>query len=228
MNNEIIAELKKRGVDIIRFINISIFPEEQTLGFDKAILFCMVLSRQYIQKVIGNDFQIDYDNDEYLLKEQDVEDMADWLACFLKNKGYTAHSQSEKSNAKSGYIEQAYIDPGLRQGLSILPQKSIARIAGLGFIGKNNLLVTEDYGCAFVMCSVLTNAPVITDNYPVTESGCGTCDACIKACPAKALLGNEWSAEGNREDMVDVSKCSCPLRCMFLCPWTLNYANEGF
>ena len=220
MNNEIIRELKERGVDIIRFVDLSSFPKKQTLGFSKAILFCMILSKDYIKKTFRDDFQLDYENDEYLIKEEKIEDLADWLAGFIEDRGFRAHSQSERNNVKCGYI-----DLELQQGISILPQKSIARIAGLGFIGKNNLLVTKDYGCAFVMCSVLTDAPVTTENHPVIQSYCGTCDACIKACPANALLGSEWSSSNGRENIVDVYKCNCPLRCMFFCPWTLKYAN---
>ena len=172
-NNEIIRELKERGVDIIRFVDLAKLPKEQTLGFSKAILFCMILSKDYIKKTLRDGFQLDYENDEYLIKEEKIEDLADWLAGFIEGRGFRVHSQSEKNNAKCGYIERAYIDPELQQGISILPQKSIARIAGLGFIGKNNLLVTKDYGCAFVMCSVLTDASVTTENHPVIQSHCG-------------------------------------------------------
>ena len=221
MNNTIIKELKKQDVDIIRFVSLSCLPKDQTLGFDKAILFCMALSKEYIQEMLFNDFQYDADNDEYLTKERKVEDMADWLADFIERNGFRAHSQSEKNNTKSGYIERTYIDPELQQGISVLPQKQLASIAGLGFIGKNNLLVTKNYGCAIVMCSVLTDAPLVTDNQSIIQPHCGTCEACIKACPANALQGNEWSAYGTRESLIDVSKCCCALRCMLFCPWTL-------
>ena len=224
MNDEITKELKERGADIIRFVDISGFPEEQTLGYDKAILFCVALSKKYITDRY-NDLPIDINNDEYLAKERDLENLADWLADFIKHKGFLAHSQSTKNNMKCGYIERTYINPELQEGISILPQKSIARIAGLGFIGKNNLLVTKNYGCALVICSVLTVIPVITKNYPVLQSDCGICEVCVKACPANALLGNAWSVNGGRASVVDVSKCCCALKCMVFCPMTMKYAG---
>lgn len=214
MNDEIKKELFERDVDIIRFVDISIFSENQTLGFDKAILFCMALSKR------------DVNNDEFSLKEQKVEELADWLAGYVRQKGYRAHSQSQKSNLESGYVESAYLDPNLRQGISILPQKSIARIAGLGFIGKNNLLVTEEYGCAFCMCSVLTDAPVLTADYSLISSKCDSCDACVKNCPLNAICNNEWTLNGGRESLVDISKCCICLKCMSTCPWTLRYAKQ--
>jgi epoxyqueuosine reductase QueG len=224
MNEIIKNELQKRGADIVRFVDISSFSKNLTRGFNKAVLFCMVLSKNFIADMQNN---LPIEEDEYLKKEHDVEVLADWLSDYIKQNGFTAHSQSEKSNTESGYIERAYIDPKLTQGISILPQKSIARIAGLGFIGKNNLLVTKDYGCAFTMCSVLTDAPIITENNPVIESMCGTCDLCVIKCPAKAIQGNEWTINGGRESVVDVSKCCCALKCMVACPWTFKYASQA-
>ena len=227
MNEEIKKSLLEQGADIIRFVDISCFPKEQSLGFEKAIIFCMILTKKYVTD-IRNGKEIDYDNDEYLTKELKVEKMADWLADFIQGKGFKALSQSEESNLKNGYVEQAYIDPELRQGISFLPLKAIARLGGLGFIGKSNLLVTEKYGSAFTMCAVLTNAPIATENFPIIESKCGSCEACVINCPANALLGNEWTIGGARESLVDVSKCCCALKCMVFCPWTVKYASENF
>ena len=225
MNEEIERELLKRGAGIVRFVDISGFDHDMTLGYSRAILFCLVLSKDYLVG-LQNGQPMDYDNDEYLTKERNVEDLADWLAEFVQQKGYNAHSQSEKSNMEHGYIERAYIDPELQQGISILPQKSIARVAGLGFIGKNNLLITKDYGCALCLCSVLSDAPVVTENHPLIQSECGGCTVCVENCPGAALHGNEWTISGGRESLVDVAKCCCALQCMIVCPWTVEYATR--
>ncbi len=222
LSNDIRDKFINKGADIVRFVDVSKITKEKTLGFDTAILFCMALSKQFI---LGTYKNLPMESEEFLEKEKQVEDLADWLSEYLKQKGYDAHSQSEKHNTECGYIEQAYISPDIQQGISILPQKAIARIAGLGFIGKNNLLVTEDYGCGLSMCSVLTNAPVATENKPEVKSKCGDCNICVKSCVGKALKGNEWSLEGGREAIIDVSKCCCPLKCMMVCPWTLKYAG---
>ena len=223
MNGEIRDLLRGQGVDIVRFVDISRFPKEQTLGFEKAILFCIALTREYVLE-IRNGKEIDYNKDEYLAKELKVEKLADCLADYICQKGFRAVSQSQESNLKNGYIEQAYIDPELRQGISFLPLKAIAWTGGLGFIGKSNLLVTEQYGSAFAMCAVLTDASITPEDFPTIESKCGSCDACVVNCPAKALHGNEWTIGSTRESIVDVSKCCCALMCMVHCPWTLRYA----
>ena len=70
---------------IIRFVDISCFSQEQTLGFEKAILFCIILSKEYVID-IWNGKAIDYDNDEYLAKELKVERLANWLADYINTR----------------------------------------------------------------------------------------------------------------------------------------------
>jgi epoxyqueuosine reductase QueG len=224
MNNELTKELLDRGMNSVHFVDISALPKEATLGFDKAIIFLIALTKEYVLDLL-NGAQVDEQDDEFLLKEQQIEETADWLAEYLKQKGYNAHSQSEKNNFACGYIETGFIDPDHQEGVCVLPQKAIARLAGLGFIGKNDLLVTEEYGCAVCICSVLTDAPVQAENRPIMSSKCGTCVECVKNCPANALTGNEWTESGDRASLVDVTKCYCMMKCVLACPWTLRYAG---
>ena len=224
MNEELQSILYNKGADIVRFVDISELPEQQTLGFNKAVIFCMALSKEFVLNTYNN---LPVEKDEFIEKEQKIEELADWLSEYIKKKGYHTHSQSERNNAKKGYIEKKYINPDLEQAISILPQKTIARLAGLGFIGKNNLLVTKEYGCAFSMCSVLTNAPLSTNPAPIISPKCGNCDVCVKICPGKAILGKQWTEDGDRESLIDVSKCFCALKCMMVCPWTLKYARKN-
>ena len=66
-----------------------------------------------------------------------------------------------------------------------LSHKTIGQLAGLGWIGRNNLLVNEEYGSQFRLASVLTDADIDPDT-PVA-AGCGTCRLCIDACPVGAI-----------------------------------------
>ncbi len=66
-------------------------------------------------------------------------------------------------------------------------EKSIAWQSGLGFIGKNTLLVIPGYGSNLFLVEILTTAPL---QYPTIEpmrDQCGTCTACMEACPTGAL-----------------------------------------
>jgi epoxyqueuosine reductase QueG len=66
-----------------------------------------------------------------------------------------------------------------------LSHKHIAQAAGIGWIGRNNLLVSKRYGARVRLLTVLTNLPLRSDS-PLSE-GCGSCRACMSVCPAGAI-----------------------------------------
>jgi epoxyqueuosine reductase len=66
-----------------------------------------------------------------------------------------------------------------------LSHKQIGRLAGLGHIGRNNLLVTPDFGSRIRLVTVLTDMPLAADS-PL-DADCGACRACLPACPVGAI-----------------------------------------
>lgn len=66
-----------------------------------------------------------------------------------------------------------------------LSHKMIALRAGIGWIGRNNLLVHPNYGAKIRLVTVLTDLPLIENK--MVEGGCGECRKCIEICPARAL-----------------------------------------
>lgn len=66
-----------------------------------------------------------------------------------------------------------------------LSHKHIGRLAGLGWLGKNNLLVNKRLGSQFRISSILTDIPIKT-NKPLKED-CGKCRLCMVICPAQAI-----------------------------------------
>ncbi|HDP16409.1 MAG TPA: epoxyqueuosine reductase [Candidatus Omnitrophica bacterium] len=66
-----------------------------------------------------------------------------------------------------------------------LSHKKIGNLAGLGFIGRNNLLVNPKLGARFRLVSILTDIPL--DTAKPLNNDCGNCRACIDACPAGAI-----------------------------------------
>lgn len=90
--------------------------------------------------------------------------------------------------------------------ISNFPHKTAATRAGLGWIGKNCLLVTPQYGSAVRLSSILTDAPIQTAD-AITKSRCGNCTLCVKSCPAEALSGTLWEAGMERSELFDEWKC---------------------
>ena len=217
INTQIENLLFEKGANIVRFVDIGGIPCNQTQGFEKAVVFCMALSKEFILTVRDGK-QIEHD--EFVEKEHEADSLADFLAEHLQQKGYRAYSGSEKSNEQNGNFDAKTMS-------SQLPHKTIARLAGIGYIGKNNLMITEKYGCAFSMCTVLTDAPLETNTPPLVSSKCGDCDVCKQICPGNSILGNKWSEKTGREGVIDVYKCMCALKCMVHCPKTLKYAMQS-
>jgi epoxyqueuosine reductase len=66
-----------------------------------------------------------------------------------------------------------------------LSHKKVGRLAGIGWLGRNNLLVNPIHGARFRLVTVLTNMPLEPD-MPL-ESDCGECRQCLSCCPAGAI-----------------------------------------
>jgi len=78
-----------------------------------------------------------------------------------------------------------------------LSHRHAAVEAGLGWLGRNNLLVTPRYGSQVRLVTVLTDMPLPTGT-PL-PFGCGDCWRCVEACPAKAL--------GEKPENYDFHRC---------------------
>jgi epoxyqueuosine reductase len=76
-----------------------------------------------------------------------------------------------------------------------LSHRHVAAASGLGWIGRNNLLVTPQYGAQVRLVTVLTSMP-LPQGQPL-PFGCGECRACLPVCPAGALgeTPSEWKYE---------------------------------
>jgi len=223
LDNKIKLQLKNEGIDFTHFVDISYLSKEQTKGFSAAILFGIVLSPAYLQKVSETSAYVEkmkqtrqIQNDEFHLTELKTDRIADKLANYLLDTGFKAYSQSEANIEKTGFYNKL-------NNSTPLPHKTIARLAGMGWIGKHNLLVTPQFGSATSMCTVLTNAPVKTIRHTPSDSKCGKCTICIETCPTNALSGKNWNKKTTRDNLLNYKKCTTCLECMVHCPWTQKY-----
>lgn len=188
LNKEIEYELIHRGAKLVRFVDVSHLTETQNRQFPNAIVFVLPLTPDYVKEVcdtpdyvqarINDNFN--FDDDEYSLTEQKAGDLSDQMAELLVQKGYKAFSQSDASLIAEGKFVAAHKQ-------SLLPDKTVALLGGLGWIGKNNLLLTSEYGAAQCLGTVLTDAPLETVLYKPLSPKCGNCRICANICEKQVL-----------------------------------------
>lgn len=191
--------LKDNGADFVYFVDISMLPKDVIEDYSCAVLFGKALSKEYINALRDGK---EPKKKEVNNTERKMDALGGKLAERLEAEGY-------KSIAK------------LKAGR--LPHKTVALRAGLGFIGKNNLLVTNRYGCALMLGKVITTAPFVATSEMPKEPQCGDCNICVDVCPTNALLGKTWDLTVTRDEMMTRKLCNLCLKCMICCPYTMEY-----
>lgn len=215
---ELASILKSQGADIVAFTDISRFSREQNRGFPSAIIFGIALSPAYIRELSNN---TPVKKDEFQATESKSDRLADDMADYITQQGYSAYSQSEYNlTSTDSYNEEKKATP--------LPHKTIAGQAGLGWIGNHNLLINSEYGSAISLCSILTDAPLKTVSYKPAYSQCGDCSICKDICQAGVISGTSWKPGTSRDEIVDVHHCTSCLMCLALCPWTTEYVMRAY
>ena len=89
----------------------------------------------------------------------------------------------------------------------VFAHKTAATRAGLGWIGKTALFVSPETGPKVRLATVFTDL-LLDVGVPVTESRCGSCRACLDACPAGAGRDVVWRSGMTREELFDAAACS--------------------
>lgn len=80
--------------------------------------------------------------------------------------------------------------------------------AGLGWIGKNDVLITEKYGPRIRLSAILINYELPIGS-SITRSKCPQeCNICINACPYNALTGCQWDIDTKRGELIDYKLCN--------------------
>ena len=98
-----------------------------------------------------------------------------------------------RQSAGAGYESKICVDT------APLLERSYARLAGLGWIGKNTCLINQQSGSWFFLGELLVSLAIEPDQPPPDR--CGTCTRCIDACPTAAIV------PGALGYTVDSSRC---------------------
>ncbi|WP_404422428.1 tRNA epoxyqueuosine(34) reductase QueG [Nibricoccus sp. IMCC34717] len=115
------------------------------------------------------------------------EDYHDTLKPALVEAGRVLEEKLALTSADYRY----YVDTG-----PVLEREWSAR-AGLGFIGKNAMLISRDFGNWLFLAAILVRArlpadPPLAGGKPGVGALCGKCTRCLDACPTRAFVGPGW------------------------------------
>lgn len=86
-----------------------------------------------------------------------------------------------EDSGKPGYRGRVFTDS------APVLEKALAEKSGLGWIGKNTLLLNREAGSWFFLGEIFTDVPLTPDG-TATSNHCGSCSACIDICPTNAIV----------------------------------------
>jgi epoxyqueuosine reductase QueG len=185
----IISYLAQFDVDVSGVADFSSYGKEVIdLGEDArarypfAICFGLVLSSGVLSTVVTGP------NPLYLHHYRQVNMRLDMISYLLAR-------EIERKGFRSMPLAASQIVDWRKQRAHV-SHKHVAELAGLGWIGRNNLLVHPSFGAHVRYNTVLTDMPLNADK-PL-ETDCGTCSACASVCPALAI-GSDASSFNHME-----------------------------
>ncbi len=205
LKEKIIAESKRIGIDKIGFATAEPFyeleaslQEQRARGYNSGFEHKIIEERIYLEKTfedpqtiiaialayptkIGEEIPNDEKRGMFARASWGI-DYHDILRDRLQKLIAFIQEQAKDLEEAENWRFAPQVDTGE------LVDVAVAQRAGLGFIGRNGLLITEEYGSFVYLGEIVTNIRFEADE-PV-PFGCGECTRCVTACPTNALLGD--------------------------------------
>ncbi|HOX19877.1 MAG TPA: tRNA epoxyqueuosine(34) reductase QueG [Gemmatimonadales bacterium] len=179
--------------------------------------------------------------DNYYYQETEVDPDSPRTARYSRSTDYHISTYSRINQLAEFLVDHGartarpYVDTGP------VPERELAERAGLGWIGKNTMLIRPGLGSWFVIGSIFTDLPLEIDQ-PLNTDHCGSCTKCLDACPTSAFI---------EPYVLDATRCisyltieykseipaelagqfggwafGCDI-CNEVCPWNLRFAAES-
>ena len=171
---------KEQGVDLFGVADISVAKKDFTLSeellkkFDTAVCLGVRLSGAILSEIKDAPTRLYFHH--YRTVNVFLDQAALKLCNYIQREGFLALP-----------VGASQIVDWQKQ-TAHLSHKKLGYLAGLGWMGRNNLLINKELGGKFRLVSILTNMPLETDR-PV-KSTCGSCHKCESVCPAGAIKEN--------------------------------------
>lgn len=191
MKDEIKKIMQSLGASLVGFGYIGDLGYDEFYGMDYAVSFAVRMVDGVMDAVVGGPTYTYYHL--YRTVNALIDDIGLKASIYLEEMGFKAIPIPASQSV--GELKAAF------------PHKTAATRAGLGWIGKNCLLITREYGPRVRLGTVITNARFVVDK-PIVESECGNCDLCVRKCPSLSLKNTLWYAGMERDEIVDARSCS--------------------
>lgn len=201
MKNEIIKISKSIGIDIIGMCNIRnlIVDYDKYRVQDSLKYKCSFQVGDVCDKDLSSELYNEYNSAIVIGIKYDKQSFKDkskvYFSSFSIGMDYHIILNDKLKTIgeyliKNGYKYSIYVDN------NSLDERLLAYNAGLGFFGKNNLLINEKLGSYFFIGVLLTDALLESDK--IINKKCIGCNLCINECPTKAL---------NKYGILNSNKC---------------------
>jgi epoxyqueuosine reductase len=228
-NKKIINLLISAGATIYGFADISMLPVSDRHGMPSGIAIGIALDPEIISRLPSGP-NVKY-FDEYDNVTARLDEICISVSHYLSDKGYRAIAQTVEYSKKERQKHPKHYAP--------VPHKTVAALAGLGWISKSSMLITKEYGSAVRLTSILTDIPLETMKYEYTCL-CGDCRICADSCPGNAIKNIQWYVGIDREELVVSDLCRKAVKargekygrdhgtcgiCMAVCPYTKKYTD---
>jgi epoxyqueuosine reductase len=113
-------------------------------------------------------------------------------------------------------------------------ERLAALAAGIGFFGKNQLIINKDYGSFIFLGLVFLDTEIDAEQIPLVDDDCGSCTICLQACPTKAITSEGFNQDAcishynqSKKELTDLEIKSnyllfgCDI-CQVVCPKNKN------